>query len=246
MTQVTRITEDIIVNALYLTGELGVGETPDAFMLVTGLEIINELLDSFSVDSIYIPFLKTVSFTFVPGQGTYSISDIVPADIISSRVIDLSFANFIVQPATAQPITYPLRIINKATFYNVVRLQNLTTRPGFVFLDKQAIESFVTFYPAPDQPYLCKLQFKVMIDQLQPQQSINELPPYYYGFMKYAVAREFIAYYPSANWPQQNEDKYQEYYSNLKNTNETDLTIRTSAIITMPQPFVWWQNILAF
>ena len=70
MTQVTRTTNELIINSLYLTGELGVGETPDAFMLSSGLELINELLDKFASDSIYIPFLKELSFTMVADQPT--------------------------------------------------------------------------------------------------------------------------------------------------------------------------------
>ena len=41
MSQVIRTTNDIIINSLYLIGELGVGEAPDAFMLSTGIELIN-------------------------------------------------------------------------------------------------------------------------------------------------------------------------------------------------------------
>lgn len=241
MSQVVRTTNDIITNSLYLLGELGVGiETPDAFMLSTGLELINELLDKFSSDSIYIPFLKTLSFTMVPGQATYSISDIVSANIVSDRIVDLSFANY-----TVETIVYPIMIINKATYNNVVRLNNLSSRPGFVFLDKQARSSYLNFYPAPDQPYPCTVQVKQMIDKLEAHENINELPPYYYGFLKYALARKFLAYYPSGNWPQQNEDEYQEYYNNLKNANETDLTIRPSVIMNSPEPF-YWPNILAY
>lgn len=345
MPQVTRTTNDVIVNALYLLGELGVGETPDGFMLTTGLELINELLDKFSSDSIYIPFLTTIDFNFVVGIDTYSISDIIPADISQDRVVDLTFANYFVpangQPAgalpisfpfTADPITdlltlastsnyptntpiilsttgtlpspfvagttywtiqvspttlylasssanavignfmdivsagsgtniitasafptspvfaslcYPLRIINKATYWNVVRQTNLQSRPGFIFLNKQAQESFITVYPVPDQPYACKIQVKVMINELSNMETLIELPPNYYGFLKYALARKFLAYYPSGNWPQQNEDEYQDYYNTFKNTNETDLTIRPSVIITAPEPF-YWPNILSY
>lgn len=240
MTQVVRTTNDIIINSLYLLGELGVGEQPDAFMLSSGLDLVNELLDKFSSDSIYIPFLKTLNFTMVPGQATYTISDLVSADINSDRIVDLSFANY-----TVQTIVYPLRIINKATYNNVVRLNNLNARPGFVFLNKQDTTSSITFYPAPDQPYPCAVQVKSMIDKLDAQEDISELPPYYYGFLKYALARKFLAYYPSGNWPQQNEDEYQDYYNNLKNANETDLTIRPSVILDAPQPF-YWPNILAY
>lgn len=346
MAQVTRTTNDVIVNSLYLLGELGVNETPDAFMLSTGLDLINELLDKFASDSIYIPFLTTLDHTFIVGKDTYSISDmILGTDIIADRVVDLSFANYTV-PGTginqnANPITfnftvdintnlltvantaafptgtpvilrtfgvipsplvqevtyytifidathimlayserdallsipivltsdgvpvntitayqgnlnaadtsivYPLRIINKATYWNVVRQTNLLARPGFIFLNKQANESFVTVYPVPDQPYPFKLQVKSMINFLSAQDNLNELPPNYYGFLKYALARKFLAYYPSGNWPQQNEDEYLDYYNTFKNANETDLTIRPSVTMTAPEPF-YWPNILSY
>lgn len=346
MPQVVRTTNDVIVNALYLIGELGVGETPDAFMLKTGLELLNELLDKFSSDSIYIPYLTTLDHTFIVGKDTYSISDmIIGTDITADRVVDLSFANYTVPGSginpTANPISanftadnttnyltvadtspfvtgtpvtiqtfgtipsplvagvtyytilvsatnlmlaateqnaliglpiqlltdgvpintlttyqgsllsqatslvYPLRIINKATYWNVVRQTNLLARPGFIFLNKQATESFVTVYPVPDQPYPFKLQVKCMINDLSAQDTLGELPPYYYGFLKYALGRKFLAYYPSGNWPQQNEDEYQDYYNNLKNANETDLTIRPSVVLTAPEPF-YWPNILSY
>lgn len=346
MAQNVRTTNDVIVNALYLIGELGVGETPDAFMLSTGLDLINELLDKFSSDSIYIPFLTTLNHQFIVGKDTYSISDmIIGTDITADRVVDLVFANYTVPsvgfsqyanpitfPFTAdlttnlitiptttafptgtpvvlktygtipQPLVvdetyyaifigpttlqlalseanalanipihlitngiavntittyqgilpleptslvYPLRIINKAQYWNVVRQTNLLARPGFIFLDKQSQESLVTVYPVPDQPYPFSIQVKSMINFLGPQDTMGELPPNYYGFMKYAVARKFLAYYPSGNWPQQNEDEYNDYYEALKNSNETDLTLRPSVILTAPEPF-YWPNILSY
>ncbi len=246
MAQVVRTTNDVIINSLYLLGELGVGETPDAFMLSTGLDLLNELIDKFSADSIYIPFLTTIESVFVAGQQTYSISDMVlSSNITANRIVDLEFANYTVQPDASEPIIYPLRIISKAEYYNVVRLENLQTRPGFIFLNKQASESFITVYPAPDQAYPFSIQVKAMIDKLDTQESLSELPPFYYGFLKYALARKFLAYYPSGNWPQQNEDEYQDYYNILKNVNETDLTIRPSVTLTAPEPF-YWPNILAY
>jgi len=347
MPQVVKTTNDVIVNALYLIGELGVGETPDGFMLSTGLELINELLDKFSSDSIYIPFLTTIKFNFIVGKDTYSISDMMPADIISDRIVDLSFANYFVpahgnppgypfpismiftadsttnlltmgstapyptntpvtisthgtvpspfvagvtywtiqvspttlylaatsenallgipitiltdgvgeniltlynfpteQPTRAQ-LVYPMRIINKATYYNVVRQSNLRARPGFIFLNKQPQESFITVYPVPDHPYFCELQVKCMINDLGFEDTLGELPPNYYGFLKYALARKFLAYYPSGNWPQQNELEYEDYYNTFKNCNETDLTIRPSVTMTAPEPF-YWPNILSY
>jgi hypothetical protein len=244
MTQVVRTTNDLIANSLYLIGELGTNETPDAFMLKTGLDIVNELIDKFAADSIYIPYLTTLTFNMVSGQADYTVSNIITSDIASDRIVDLSFANYTV-PSSGQGINYPLVIINKAQYYGVVRLTPLQTRPGFIFLNKQPFDSVITLYPAPDQPYPCQLGVKIMIDKLTEHEDLTQLPPFYYGFMKYAVGRKFIAYYPSANWPKENEDEYQDYYNTIKNANETDLTIRPSAILSRPEPF-YWQNILAY
>lgn len=346
MSQIVRTTNDLIQNSLWLLGELGIPEQPDAFMQSTGIDLLNELLDKFAADSIYIPFLTTLNFVMVAGQDTYSISDMVAGtNIIADRIVDLSFANYIVNgtgnfisanplsqtftanPATSQltmsstadyptgtPVTftttgilpeplvvgvtyytifltptvlyvaeslddaesgfvlplvdagtgihtittflgnpvatgtslsYPVRIINKATYYNIVRQNGLVARPGFVFLNKQAQESFITYYPAPDQPYPASIQVKAMINSLTDQDTLGELPPNYYGFLKYALARKFLSYYPSGNWPQTAEDEYQDYYQTFKNSNETDLTIRPSVTLTAPEPF-YWPNILAY
>jgi hypothetical protein len=350
MAQLVRTVNDVIVNALYLIGELGVDETPDAYMLSTGLDLVNELIDKLSSDSIYIPYLTTIHSVFTVGKGTYSISDMIPANITADRVVDLSFANYEVPASGSIPepfssdyytnyqinsqlilpdtgafptgtpvvvsvtnngtlsspllpnityyvinvdinhlllattlanaqagiyitltsngtgtgtqiitsqndfpvpelitpaLIYPLRIINKAQYWNVVRQNNLFARPGFIFLDKQPQESFITVYPIPDQPYKYSIQVKSMINQLGNQDTLGELPPFYYGFFKYAIARDFSQYYPSSNWMPQSEDKYQDYYNILKNSNETDLTIRPSVVLTAPEPF-YWPNILSY
>lgn len=247
MTQIVSTTNELLVDSYQLIGELADNEIPSGLMLSRGLNLINEILAKFTSDSIYVPYLTTLNSTFKVGQGTYSVSDMISdTDIISDRIIDLSFANYTVQSTGTESIVYPLFIISKAEYYNVTRLDKLQTRPSFIFLDKQAVESFLIVYPVPDQPYPFSVQVKVMLDSVTANQDLSELPPYYYGFLKYAVGRKLKAYYPSANWPEENEKEYEEYITNLKNANETDLTIRPSAICRVEQPFYWWQNILAY
>ena len=245
MTQIVKTVNQLIINSLYLIGELGVGETPDPFMLSSGLELINELLAKFAEDSIYIPYLTELNFNLVVAQASYVISDMVPnPDVVADRIVDLSFANYTV-PSAGQGIIYPLQIINKAQYYGVTRLLPLNTRPGFIFLDKQDVESIITLYPAPDQPYPCRLGVKCMMNSLAANQTLEALPPFYYGFLKYCLARKFLSYYPSGNWPQTSEDEYNDYYSAIKNANETDVTVRPSAVLSRAEPF-YWQNILAY
>ncbi len=242
--QVVKTTNQLIVDSLYLIGELATNETPDAYMLSTGVDLLNEILAYFTAASIYIPFLTTIDFNLVAGKSTYSISDMVPSDIIANKIVDLSFANYTV-PGSQQGLIYPLKIISKAEYYGVTRQTPLNTRPAFIFLDKQAQQSFITLYPAPDQPYPCSIKVKTMMNSVSANQDLLELPPYYYGFLKYALGREFIQYYPSGNWTDKTEQKYQQYYTTLKSANERDLTIRPSAILIGKEPF-YWQNILVY
>lgn len=241
MPQAVFTINDAIVNALYLTGELGVGETPDAFMLTTGLELANELLTQWSSDSIYIPFLTTINFNFVPGQANYTISDIVPADINSDRFVDLSFANYQIPTTNAQPLNYPLRIISKAEYYNVIRQDNTRTRPVQIFFNKQPTQTIITVYPVPDQPYAATIQVKGMLDLLTQTDVLTQLPPFYYGLFKYALAQKYLNYYPSANWTPGAQAELEKYYAIMKNTNETDLTIRPSLLLSVPEPWYWQQ-----
>lgn len=240
MTQVTRTVNELIVSSLYLIGELRVGETADNFMLNSGLEIINATLDRLSADSIYIPFLTTINFTMVPNQSTYTVSNIVPADITADRIVDLTYVNY-----SFSSIVYQARVINEATYRNVVRLNNLIGRPGFVWLEKKDVQSNVVFYPAPDQPYNCEINAKVMIDKLDANEDLNELPPFYYEFLKYALGRKFKQYYPTANWTPESEKEYQDMLSMLTGASEVDLTLRPSSVLDSPMPF-YWPNILAY
>lgn len=200
------------------------------------------------------PLVSAVTYWTIQVSPTTMYLALSSADAIAGNFIDLlsngigtnvvTTFNFPTQPVTSS-LVYPLRIINKATYWNVVRQTNLLARPGFIFLNKQANESFVTVYPVPDQPYACKLQVKVMLNKLENQQSIGELPPNYYGFLKLALGRKLIAYYPSGNWPSANEEEYWDYYNTFKAANETDLTLRPSVTLTAPEPF-YWPNILSY
>jgi hypothetical protein len=245
MTQVIKTTNELIVNALYLTGELGVGETPDAYMLSSGLDLLNEILGKLSSDGIFIPYIKSLSGTFTAGKSEYTISNLLSADITSSPIVDLLSVTYTFPTSSTPNIVYPIRIIDQEDYYDLVRQQPLATLPAIVFLRQVNQQSILTFYPAPNDSYPFQLQAKVMLDSLTAQDSLTQLPPLAYGFLKYALARRFISIYPSANWPQTNEDEYQSYYSLFKATNKVDMTIQSSTMLNGYGNF-YWQKILAY
>lgn len=245
MTQVARTINQLIDAAYRFLGEVGADEVVTGTETSDGLYILNELLDQFSAGGVYIPYNQKVTFNFTPGKGTYSFSDVVSADETVSRIVGISYANYFVQVGTSDPISYPLYIINKSQYYNIVRLPNLQTRPGFVFLDRQITESFLTYYPIPDQAYQCTMGLKLMIASFVLNQVIVNVPPYAQRFLRYALTRELKGWYPSGRWSEQDEEEYTRMFNDFKASNELDMTIRPSQILVRPEPF-YWPNIIAY
>jgi hypothetical protein len=234
MAQDSRTVNDIINNAFYLLGEISPDVVPSASDVNTGLYVLNDLLDSFSGASVLIPFIKTIDVTLVPNQGTYVISNIVPADFNFNRIVELDFVT-----VTIQQISYPVNIVDRAVILNQVRFSQGQTRPGAVFMDNLDLQTNLTFYPKPDQAYSCQIRAKFMFDRLSLFQVITEVPPKYYRFLKYALARELLAYYPSGSWSATTEDEYKKMLANIETSAEINVLINPDGLLMTPYQYVY-------
>ena len=232
MTQLTRTTNELIVNSLYLIGELAVGEQPDSFMISSGLEILNELLDKFSMGAIYIPYVSSVEFDFVAGQGTYTISDMIAnPDVSSNRIVLIDNAYYDVPTTGSDSVRYYLTEVTETQYTQNVTQPVLSALPSIFYFDNEPSKSVITMYPQPQTTYACTLRCRLMLSSLGLTQDLNSLPPAYYGFLKYALARKFMSYYPGGNWSATDESEYQDYYSTIKMMNKDGLVITPSGIL---------------
>lgn len=234
MAQDSRTVNDIINNALYLIAAISPDRIPPASMVSRGLYLLNDMLDSFSSLGVYIPYIKTLDFTMVPNQGTYSISNIVPADIVANRIVELDFVT-----VTVQEVSYPVNVVDRAVILNQVRFAQGQTRPGAVYMDKQDLQTNLTFYPKPDQQYQCQIRAKFMLDRLSLFQVITEVPPHYYKFLRYALARELRSYYPSSSWDEIKENEYQMMLKNVKAAPEINILINPDGLLMTPYQYVY-------
>lgn len=229
MAQDSRSVNDIINNALYLISAISPDRIPPEPMVSRGLYLLNDMLDSFSSLGVYIPFIKTIDVTLVPNQGTYVVSNIVPADFNFNRIVELDFVTIGIQE-----IQYPVNIVDRAVILNQVRYQQGATRPGAVYMDKLDLQTNLTFYPKPDQQYNCQIRAKFMFDRLSLFQVITEVPPYFYKFLRYALGRELISYYPSSAWDERKESEYQMMWKNVKGATEVNLLINPDGLLMTP------------
>lgn len=229
MAQDYRTVNDIINNALYLINAISPDRIPPEPMLTRGLYLLNNLLDWFSSLGVFIPFIKKIDITLIPNQGTYTISNIVPADFNFNRIVELDFVNF-----NIDSMIYPCAIVDRAVILNVPRYPQGAMRPGSVYMDKQDTVTQLTFYPVPDRAYPCQIRGKFMFDRLSLFQVITEVPPHYYRFLLYALGRELNFYYPSGSWTENKEDEYKTLLKDVKAATEINLTIKPDGILMGP------------
>lgn len=220
MPQTSRTTNDIIVKAFYLIGEFSPDELPSDSQITEGLYYLNDLFDHFASLGIFIPFIKELTFNLQSGKDEYTISNIIPADVDFERIVELDYVNII-----RERISYPVRVIKRSDIFNNTRLVDIKTRPGYVIFIRDDLFTKLKFYPVPEFPYECHVRAKFMLDHLELFDNLDEVPPYYFRFLRYALARELKDVYPSGNWSAQAENEYQVMLKNVTAATDIDMAI---------------------
>lgn len=227
MTQQARTLNDLITDACYQIGEFAVGENIDGFAIQKGVDLTNQWLDMLSNAGTNIPVLGNIEFNTEYNKQEYSISDIIPADVNSGRISDLVYAEYVQQ---GQSLVYPLDVIDKSSYYDNFRTNNLLARPNFLFLDKRVQESRIILYPIPDQVYEVTLQAKQYLNKMSLNTNITEIPPYMERFLRFAIARELLEFYPSSNWSDRAEKEYQSMKSQIFGS-DINLAVQPSLLL---------------
>lgn len=235
MAQANRTVNDLINEAYYLIGEVSPDTIPTASMVERGLQVLNETLDSFL--GVLIPYIKTIDITLTPNKATYSVSNVIPADFDFNRIVELDFVTL-----NYLNTNYPIRIVDRAVILNQIRYPTAYTRPYYIYLDNLDLQSNLVFYPSPDLAYNISIRAKFMMNNFELYKVITEVPPKYFKFLKYSLARELRSYYPSSNWPETSEDTYQKMLKNAKSGSEINMLINPDPILMTP----WNRNYCNF
>lgn len=209
-----------------MIGELDPDEPVPANYVNLALTLLNDLINEFTGTVIQIPLTKSLEFNLTVGKSVYTFSNLVTADVVSNRIVNILYGTIY-----NSGIAYPLRVLTRTPVYDDVRNTQVQARPRYMLLRKDVEFSTIEFFSVPDQNYDFVLQAKFYLDKFDLFSPIANIPLNLQRFMRYALARELIAFYPSANWPQQNEDEYQRLFKEFRSSNDLDLTVRPSGLL---------------
>lgn len=239
----TRTTEDIIISAFQMLGQITPNEVPSQGQIQIAFNLLNDIIGAWSMSGVYIPFETKIPFVTTGGFDKYLFTSTLqpigpppspgePIVIASNQIITLDYVNCSLSPDDGT-LVYQVRILSKAEFYESSRVQNAPGPPVFCFLDRQATQSIVQFYPVPNIAYPVEIKAKVALDYITRFTNITALPPFYYRFMRYAIARELLQFYPSSNWTAQAEQQYNDMRNSIQSANDWNCTVKTDMTLNM-------------
>lgn len=240
MSVVTRTVNDVVKRAYELLGIVGQNVPLNGYQADLGVEILNELFDSFASGGFTIPTFKEFTFTMVSGERDYLFAPSLPTSPadnmnLQNRIIEL---NRVQVQYSGNTSLYPVRISdeNSVAFNQVV----LTSRgrPTQCALTRQLSDSTVPvpysrirFDIPPDQAFTCYVRAKLYLNYVEIGDVLTEIPANMHLYLSYEIAYNLLNIYESANWTPQKEAKYQELKDMFTQAVDFDLTIDSSDIL---------------
>jgi len=207
----------------------------EGYKITEALDMLNDILDENSAEASYVAFYQLLTFAMTPGKREYTIGRNVGNDIVNNRLVELKHVSLI-----ASETRYPVRIITDNDYYSVIYYESAAGRPSSVFSQNEIAQTTLIFISKPDIAYTCEVKGKFILSDLELNTDIENVPPYFYQYLKYALAKELALEYLPANWTPNHEKRFMKLENHLRTMNDYDTSIRFSdALIGRRQ---WYYN----
>jgi hypothetical protein len=138
---------DLIKGSLRLVGAFATGETPEAAEAQDALDILNQLMESLSIDGLDVWDQSTQTFSLVASQSVYTIG--ASGNFNTVKPIRIRDAYIV-----SNNITFPLNIISQE-FYDQIGYKTLSTPyPAYlVYTNTPTSLGSITIWPVPNTIY---------------------------------------------------------------------------------------------
>lgn len=163
---------DLITRSLRGAKILGNGETARANMANDGLVLANEMLDSWSIDRLYVFQLLEEQFPLVVGQATYLIGP--GGDFVTTRPTEIESAY-----VRLSSIDYTLDEIDNDAYSEIGLKTTIPSIPSFFYYDPKIPAGELNLWPNPSQAMTLFLQTPRQLTQFPDLTTDILFPPGY-------------------------------------------------------------------
>jgi hypothetical protein len=183
-----------IQRSLRLANVVGDGQTPSSEDAANGLEWLNDMLDSWSAESLMVYAQVPDVVTLTAGQSVYTIG--AGGDFNIARPVRLRSVT-----QTVQGVTFPVDIINQDE-YDTITLRTLTQQlTRYVLYTNSAPLGTLTFWPTPSATISATLWSDEVLSSVPSLTTDLVFPPGYSEAIRTNLALRFCMEYglrPSA------------------------------------------------
>jgi len=180
--------QNLVVRAMRLAGVIGKGETPDSDESTDGLTALNAMLDSWSIERLFVYQIVEEVLTLTPAQATYTMG--VGGDLNTTRptrIEDQCFTRY------GSDIDVPLRVIDSQAYQGIVAKTIQSNVPTYLFPDMRNPLVYLNFYPVPSAAYGVHIFSWKQLQQFAALTTALALPPGHERAIAYSLAEEFGA-----------------------------------------------------
>lgn len=183
---------ELIEGSMRLIGAIATGETASSEEATTALTVLNEMLDSWSTESLVIYDITREEFTLTPGTGAYTIG--TSGAFNTPR--PLKIENAAIEIQSASPTTeMPLKLLSPDEWAAIATKDIASSIPTELFMDGAYPLATINLWPKPTAAE------KLVIYSWKPLTAIAELgtsislPPGYSKAVRYNLALELAPEY---------------------------------------------------
>lgn len=193
-------------------------ETP-AVYVSDGLQILNEVLSSWSGLGIYVPFTTSIQINLVPDVFEY---------VVTPPILELQEANLV----DASNVKSRLTPVDKF-FYNTQNNVLAKGRPFYIYystdnefetINSRERSTTVTFFVTPVTYYTANLIIKRPLAHLTIDEEISSLPDFYFLALRMMTTYHISIYFSTVLDPRFNEE-LQSLKTQLKAMIPVDMSI---------------------
>lgn len=186
---------DIITDAYQMLGVYGTSDTLSSGDSTLGLTTLNDMLDSWSNESLTTFATLEQSFTLVPGQQSYTIG--AGGQINLTRPIRILEGPGSAYVQDSNGNNYPMEVVPRDKWNQYTNRSSLVTSdfPSVLFYDNQYPLGTINVAPFPQTAYTCFFDSYLQLVDLANLTTSISLPPGYVLAMKTNLAVALHPYF---------------------------------------------------
>lgn len=174
---------ELIEGSMRLLGAIATGETMTADEATDGLNSLNDILESWSLENLAVWGIDNQTFATIANQGVYSIGPLPAADFVTTRPVRISDAF-----CTYNGVDFPIELIGEDEYNSIsLKTQGQDFPQKALYINASPLGVF-KLWPVPNQALPLTLAIDQVLTQIPTLQTVIGFPPGYYIALKHALA----------------------------------------------------------